>query len=441
MSSIPAHIPMEPTVRPQPGVDLLAGGDAAFARILRKIDEAKRSIFIRCFGWRDDETGAIVARHLLHAADRGVAVRILKDRVGMHYEYFEGTKQSFFHKELDVVTRVQTWFLMAAYKQWGRLRQRANPLMTALLEHEHVTVLHNEKRFDHSKLYVFDDETLILGGMGIGDDYRWSNVDFMVEISGRDAVARFVDRDAGRVAFDPARDLDFLLSSHRAPQPDGDTLVEQRIRLIRGARERLTIEMAYMGDRRCTDAVADAVERGRIRDAVDGGAGQHHQGREPAHLRRSAAAHGRARKSAHRPASPDGAWQGHRRGQQMGRYRFGELHVAVPRCLRRGQSVPPRSDIRPGGRGGDRERHPERPAGAGARGLPTGSHVGRAGRREPRDPQGKATTSQRSVLGTGRLVAFASSGEIASKDRSRIVSQDPVLHAREYFRHDGLQGQ
>jgi cardiolipin synthase len=64
------------------------------------------------------------------------------------------------------------------------------------------------------------------------------------------------------VSFDPARDLDFLLSSHRAPQPDGDTLVEQRIRLIRGARERLTIEMAYMGDRRCTDAVVDAVKRG-----------------------------------------------------------------------------------------------------------------------------------------------------------------------------------
>ena len=249
-------------MRPQPGVDLLAGGDAAFARILGKIDEAKRSIFIRCFGWRDDETGGIVARHLLRAADRGVSVKILKDRVGMHYEYFEGTKQSFFHKELDLMTRVQTWFLMAAYKQWGRLRQRANPLMTALLEHEHVTVAHNEKRFDHSKLYMFDDETLILGGMGIGDDYRWSNVDFMVEVSGRDAVARFVDRDAGRVAFDPARDLDFLLSSHRAPQPDGDTLVEQRLRLIRGARARLTIEMAYMGDRRCTDAVADAVKRG-----------------------------------------------------------------------------------------------------------------------------------------------------------------------------------
>jgi phosphatidylserine/phosphatidylglycerophosphate/cardiolipin synthase-like enzyme len=240
----------------------LAGGDAAFARILRKIDEARRTIFIRCFGWRDDETGAIVARHLLHAADRGVAVTILKDRVGMHYEYLEGTKQSFFHKELDVVTRVQTWFLMAAYRQWGRLRQRANPLMTALLEHHQVTVVHDQKRFDHSKLYVFDDEVLILGGMGIGDDYRFANVDFMVEITGRDAVARFVDRDAGRVPFDPARDLDFLIGSRRAPQPDGDTLVAQRVRLIRGARRRLTIEMAYLGDRRCTDAVADAVDRG-----------------------------------------------------------------------------------------------------------------------------------------------------------------------------------
>ena len=254
-SALPAAAP-----QPEP-VELLAGGEVAFARILRRIDEAQRSIFARCFEWRDDETGEVVAHYLLKAAERGVAVTILKDRVGMHYEYLEGPRQSFFHKTLDLPTRMRTLFLMAVYNQWGSLRQRENPLATSLLAHPNVTVI-NENRFDHSKLYTFDDELLILGGMGIGDDFRYRNVDFMVELRGRDVVARYVARDAGRVAFDPSRRIDFLLNSRRGDQPDGDTLIEQRLRLIDSAQHRLTIEMAYLGDGRCTEAVIAAVKRG-----------------------------------------------------------------------------------------------------------------------------------------------------------------------------------
>ncbi len=259
MTTSPVQVP---SVRPQPEVELLAGGDVAFPRILRRIDQARSSIFIRCFEWRDDDTGSMLARHLLRAADRGVTVKVLKDRVGMNYECLEASKQSFFHKNIDFRTRMQTWFLMAAYRQWGTMRQQENPLATALLEHKMVEVVRDGKRFDHSKLYVFDDDVMILGGMGIGNDFRLSNVDFMVEVIGQDAVARFVDRDAGRVAFDPKRDLDFLLRSRQVLEPDGTSLVDHRIALINSARERLTIEMAYLGDPRCTNAVAEAVERG-----------------------------------------------------------------------------------------------------------------------------------------------------------------------------------
>jgi cardiolipin synthase len=241
---------------------LLAGGQAAFDRILRRIDQAKKSILVRCFAWRDDETGETVARHLLRAADRGVVVTILKDRVGVHYEYLEGSKQSFFHKRIDLVTRLQTWFLMAVYGGWGSFAQRSNPLSEALLEHENVTVVHDQKRFDHAKLYLFDDETLILGGMGIGDDFRLTNVDFMVEVQGRDAVARFVERDAGRALFDPRRPLDYLLHTFHARDAETESLVTHRLAMIGSARERLTIAMAYSGDPRITDALVAAVTRG-----------------------------------------------------------------------------------------------------------------------------------------------------------------------------------
>ncbi len=243
-------------------VGLLAGGEVAFDRILRRVDEARRSIYLRCFSWRDDETGGTVAQALLRAAERGVKVTILKDRVGMHYEYLEGAKQSFFHKRIALRVRLQTWFLMAAYGRWGSLRQRPSAHADALLQHPNITVRRDDKRFDHSKLWVFDDELVILGGMGIGDDSRWANVDFMVELTGREAAARLADRYEGRAAFDPERRFDYLLHSFTADVQADDTLREQRLRLIASARKRLTIEMAYLGDRACALALVDAVNRG-----------------------------------------------------------------------------------------------------------------------------------------------------------------------------------
>ncbi len=255
---MPASVELEtPASFPVP--ELLSGGKLAFERILERIRGSRRSILMRCFDWRDDETGELVARELLKAADRGVEVTVLKDRVGRTYEYLEGTRSSFFHKEVDLVARMQTWFLMAGYRQWGSFRQRESELASALLRHQNVTISRHEKRFDHSKLYLFDDDVLVLGGMGIGDDFRCFNVDFMVEVRGRESVRRFGDRYLGRARFDPDRDLDYLLHSFRTR---GRSLLEDRLRLVREAKHRLTIEMAYLGDRRCTDALVAAVERG-----------------------------------------------------------------------------------------------------------------------------------------------------------------------------------
>jgi len=242
-----------------PGFDLLANGTAAYDRILQRIDQARRSVMLRCFEWRDDDTGQSLARALLRAADRGIAVTIYKDRVGRHYEHLEATKQSFFHKEIDLPARLQTWALMTFYGRWGSLRQNPSPLATALVAHPNVKFVDN-KRFDHAKLYVFDDETVILGGMGIGDDFRDTNVDFMVEITGGGAAARLADRYEGRAPFDPARSFDYLLHTLRSQDRKG--LAAERFELMASARERLTIEMAYLGDRASTDILVAAVKRG-----------------------------------------------------------------------------------------------------------------------------------------------------------------------------------
>ncbi len=234
----------------------------AFARILERIADAERSIEMRCFEWRDDETGDLLGRALLAAAERGVNVTILKDRVGAAYEHLEGTKQSFFHKRIGLIPRLQTWSLMVCYGRWGSLRQKPSPVADALLAHPNVTIARDTKRFDHAKLYVFDEETVILGGMGIGDDFRHHNVDFMVEVSGGEAAERLTDRYEGRALFDRSRPYDYLLHSFRGSARSGGSLAEDRLGLIASARERLTIAMAYLGDPVCTDALVDAVRRG-----------------------------------------------------------------------------------------------------------------------------------------------------------------------------------
>jgi len=244
-----------------PTLELLAGGTVAFARILRRIDEARRSITVRSFEWRDDDTGQSVARALLRAAHRGVSVTILKDRLGGFYEHLAGAKQSFFHKDIDFSARWQLWGLMFFYGRWGSLRQLPSPLAEELSTHPRVRLV-NEKRFDHAKLFVFDDQTIILGGMGIGDDFRDVNVDFMVEVIGADAVARLGDRYEGRARFDPGRSFDFLLHASEGNERTGESLAAQRLALIDSARERLTIAMAYLGDRDATEALCRAVARG-----------------------------------------------------------------------------------------------------------------------------------------------------------------------------------
>ena len=95
--------------------------------------------------------------------------------------------------------------------------------------------------------------------MGIGNDFRDVNLDFMVEISGRDAVERLSERYAGRVRFDADRPFDYLLHSSQGNVLTGESLAEQRLALIAGARKRLTIAMAYLGDPAATQALCQAV--------------------------------------------------------------------------------------------------------------------------------------------------------------------------------------
>ncbi|MCG8556670.1 MAG: phosphatidylserine/phosphatidylglycerophosphate/cardiolipin synthase family protein [Proteobacteria bacterium] len=241
---------------------LLECGASAYARIVSRIEQSRRHIVVRCFDWRDDDSGDLIGRAVLRAAERGVRVDIYKDLVGASYEHFEAGKHSFFHKEIGAKSRFEVWFLRMVYRQGGPRKQERSELAEAILGHPRITVHHDRRRFDHSKVYIFDDQRMILGGMGIGDDFQLRNIDFMVELDCREAVSRYHARNHGSACFDPSRRLDFMLHNRSIDGRRGGSLLGDRLALIDGAERSLSIEMAYLGDRRFTEALIRAVARG-----------------------------------------------------------------------------------------------------------------------------------------------------------------------------------
>ena len=266
-----------PAALPRAALDIIAGsqpapagdnprvcgsGDLAFRRILERVASARRSVEIRAFLWRDDEAGNTLGEAVLAAAERGVQVRIHKDRIAAAYEYAGGNKQSFFHKRVDAVRAAQAWFLGAVFRVKGSFKQKPNLLAQAVLDHPNIKVEHLKKRFDHSKLYIVDDEWMCLGSMGVGDNHTNDWFDLMVELDGAHHVERLAQRMAGHDEFDPSRGIDFLVHSRAAHRPRTCPMATHRLALIDSAKISLTVEMAYLGDRRYTFAMARAVSRG-----------------------------------------------------------------------------------------------------------------------------------------------------------------------------------
>jgi cardiolipin synthase A/B len=243
-------------------VRVLGSGDIAFQHIVNRVRNAERSVEIRAFLWRDDEAGNMLGEAVLAAANRGAMVTIHKDKIAAVYEYLGGNRQSFFHKRIDPIRGLQAWFLGAVYRAPGSFKQRPNSLSQEILGHPNIRVEHQRKRFDHSKLYMVDDRYLVLGSMGIGDNHRHDWIDVMVEVEGAQHIERLRERMAGLDEFDPSRGIDFLVHSREAHRKKSCPMVSHRLALIDGAEQSLTVEMAYLADRRFTAALARAVQRG-----------------------------------------------------------------------------------------------------------------------------------------------------------------------------------
>lgn len=139
----------------QSGFRLLAKSNDALMSRIALADHAKHSIDLQYYIFKNDETGRLLAQHLLAAADRGVRVRILLDDIGLSH-------QDRMLDALDIHESIEV-------RLFNPYRTRSPSLVSKigqfLLEGSRLN------RRMHNKSFVVDGDVAIIGGRNIGNDY------------------------------------------------------------------------------------------------------------------------------------------------------------------------------------------------------------------------------------------------------------------------------
>jgi putative cardiolipin synthase len=143
---------------------LLAGGESAHWLLDRSelalrarlalADEAAVSLDVQYFVWQSDASGHLLADRMLHAADRGVRVRILVDDFGVSGKGGDVLKLDA-HPNIEVRT----------FNPWST---RGNRLGTST---EFLTRAYVLNRRMHNKTFIADGRFAMVGGRNIGDRY------------------------------------------------------------------------------------------------------------------------------------------------------------------------------------------------------------------------------------------------------------------------------
>ena len=112
---------------------------------------AEKTLDLQYFVWEADATGRILAAHLVHAADRGVRVRILIDDV-----YMKGRDAIL--TALDAHPNIEV-------RLFNPFVHRSRRVLDFIVDFDRV----NHRM--HNKLFVMDNTVVIVGGRNIGDSY------------------------------------------------------------------------------------------------------------------------------------------------------------------------------------------------------------------------------------------------------------------------------
>lgn len=149
------------------GVLLLDRGTDAFLARLALAETAEKSLDIQYYIWHEDTTGKVLAARVLHAAERGVRVRLLLDDIGKaaddrHLLALDS------HSNIEV-------------RLFNPVAARSTPMLGLLADFSRAN------RRMHNKSFTADNQATIVGGRNIGDEYFGARPD--IEFADLDLLA------------------------------------------------------------------------------------------------------------------------------------------------------------------------------------------------------------------------------------------------------------
>jgi cardiolipin synthase C len=191
---------------------LLDRNQLALQARLALADEAAVSLDVQYFVWQSDASGHLISDRVLHAAERGVRVRILVDDFGVAGRGGDVLK-------LDAHPSVE----VRAFNPWVT---RGNRFGTAV---EFLVRARELNRRMHNKTFIADGRFAILGGRNIGDRYfglyePFVQNDLDVMVAGpmaRDVAATFDDYWNSEHAFP-------VILLPRDPRPQSPVAITQQ---------------------------------------------------------------------------------------------------------------------------------------------------------------------------------------------------------------------
>ena len=139
----------------QSGFRIIPAGADGFLTRMQMINSAERTLDLQYFIFRGDNTGRLLTNAVLHAADRGVRVRILID----DGETIEGDNQIIAleaHRSVEI-------------RIFNPFAYRGHVMAFRAIEYSF-----NISRLDyrmHNKLLIVDNAVALIGGRNIGDQY------------------------------------------------------------------------------------------------------------------------------------------------------------------------------------------------------------------------------------------------------------------------------
>ena len=246
---------------------LLVNGKEAFPLIINRIQNAKKEIIISMFIWRDDDIGNRIIEELIHAADKGVNVRIIKDKVGSIFEKEEENKRSFFHKDFNLKTYISQKVLSFLYFDYldTCTNKIQNPRLLKMLNNPKISLDISKLKHDHSKYYLIDNRYLVLGGINIEDkellfdkkNRKYS--DYMVEIQGASEIEQFKAALVNSNLNNYSNSGAFYVNNRQLKIFE---IKKKILELFDRANISIDIEMAYWGDKDISEKIIEVANKG-----------------------------------------------------------------------------------------------------------------------------------------------------------------------------------